>query len=144
MKKKNPDSQFIQNHAALENCVGLFVILHLCVLDLILQEAEHTNMEHTGHGDEEEQIKGDETGLFFIPQKAEEIHSFQPCCPAQPLPGQFLLWPELPFVLGNERGDNVFTVPNSNEGISCACLKRTCRACVQSWRDYYTAPSFTT
>ncbi len=75
---RNHDSQCIQNHAALEYCVGLFVILHFCVLDLILQEAERTNMEQTGHGDEEEQTKGDETGLFLYHKKQKKSTHFSP------------------------------------------------------------------
>ncbi|KAF4094691.1 hypothetical protein G5714_023769 [Onychostoma macrolepis] len=42
------------------------------VKNLILQEAEHTNMEQTGHGDEEEQIKGGETGLFLYHKKQKK------------------------------------------------------------------------
>ncbi|KAA0713109.1 hypothetical protein E1301_Tti013627 [Triplophysa tibetana] len=42
------------------------------VKNLILQETDHTNMEQTGHGDEEEQIKGDETGLFVYQKKLKK------------------------------------------------------------------------
>ncbi len=70
---------------------------------------------------------GDETGLFLYHKMQKKYPHSSPAAQLK-LPGQ-LLWPELPFVLRNEQGDNVFTVPNSNEGFNCACLYHLSSMC---------------
>ncbi len=99
-------------------------------------------MEQTGHGDEEEQIKGDETGLFLYHKKQKKSTHFSPAaqlnhyldnCDGQ---NCLLFWG-----MNKEKMPSLFQIAMRVLAVpaSSAPVERV----FSHGGDYYVAPSFT-